>query len=101
MISKKKICYWCGNAASSNEHVPPQNLFPNGYRKDLITVGSCKKHNEEFSKLDERLRYQMTLMGDEEIVRKHFETKARPYSFKPVCFDGTLATVTPVRETHT
>ena len=44
-------CYYCGEPAMSEEHVPPKCLFPEqkdtgkDYRKNLITVPSCDKHN--------------------------------------------------------
>lgn len=49
-------CYWCGNPATSREHIPPSNLFPKGHNSQLITVPSCKQHNEDLHKLDERFR---------------------------------------------
>ena len=66
-------CYWCGEPATSKEHVPPENIFPEEYRAKLLKVDSCKRHNEEFSKLDERMRYHMVLLGDDIITRKYFE----------------------------
>jgi hypothetical protein len=68
-------CYWCGKPATGKDHVPPQNLFPTKHRDGLMKVGACKAHNEDFSKLDERLRYHMTLLGDAQLARQHFETK--------------------------
>lgn len=51
-----KICYWCGAPATSREHVPPRNLFPQGKNKNLITVPSCSRHNEALTKFDEKFR---------------------------------------------
>lgn len=69
-------CYWCNQPATSIEHVPPKNLFPKGYRDELITVKSCDLHNQDFSKIDERIRFHMTSMGGEsEIAKKHFDDK--------------------------
>ncbi|EKD5161004.1 hypothetical protein OR235_004600, partial [Enterobacter cloacae] len=50
-------CYFCSNPAVSREHIPPQGLFPKGFkfREELITVPSCKKHNEDKSDLDHRM----------------------------------------------
>ena len=79
-------CYWCGLPATSKDHVPPQNLFPKGYRNELMKVGACRTHNENFSKLDERLRYHMTLLGDSEIARQHFETKTFKGLMRPEGF---------------
>ena len=56
--SKIKVndkCYWCGKQAVGFEHVPPQNLFPKEYRIELIKVPACKEHNQDLSKVDERM----------------------------------------------
>jgi len=58
------FCYYCGTDASSKEHVPPKCLFPEkkdiadgmNYRKNLITVPSCDKHNSNKCKDDEYLQ---------------------------------------------
>lgn len=50
-------CYWCGKAATSNDHVPPQSFFPQGKNLNLFKVPSCANHNEMFSTLDERFRF--------------------------------------------
>jgi hypothetical protein len=51
----KPTCYMCDRDASSREHVPPAAFFPEqkespdgkDYRRNLITVPSCSKHNYE------------------------------------------------------
>lgn len=65
---KKESCYKCDAERTSKEHVPPQCIFPkskdtNGinFRKDLITVPSCAKHNSEKSDDDEFL--MLSLVG--------------------------------------
>ncbi|MDP1760505.1 MAG: hypothetical protein Q8L01_03645 [Candidatus Woesebacteria bacterium] len=52
----------CGEDAVSSEHVPARGFFPEEaeYRKDLITVPSCKKHNEDTSSHDEYVRNFIT-----------------------------------------
>lgn len=76
MENEENKCYWCNEFATGIEHVPPQNLFPKGYRNELITVKSCDLHNQDFSKIDERIRFHMTSMGgDSEIAKKHFDDK--------------------------
>lgn len=70
-----KYCYWCGDIATTKEHVPPDNLFPTGHRVDLMTVGSCEKHNKEFSKLDERMRVHMQTIGDNKVAKSELENK--------------------------
>ena len=56
-----KVCYFCGQPATSREHVPPKVFFPDeedsltgvSRRENLITVPSCTKHNTDKSQLDE------------------------------------------------
>ncbi len=64
---KGKNCYYCGQPATSLEHVPPKCIFPEGkdtfgkdYRKNLITVPSCDQHNLRKSKDDEFLMVCLT-----------------------------------------
>jgi hypothetical protein len=57
-------CYFCGNTATSTEHVPPACLFPEkkdldgdtDYRKNLFTVPSCDEHNSRKSTDDEYIQ---------------------------------------------
>jgi hypothetical protein len=58
----KHICYYCNEIATTKEHTPPKCFFPKkkdlpsgspDYRKNLITVPSCEKHNTGRSKDDE------------------------------------------------
>ncbi len=54
-MKNDQYCYWCGEPATSKEHVPPKCLFPEDkdikpilnetFREHLITVPSCDKHN--------------------------------------------------------
>lgn len=58
-----KRCYWCGieltPSSIKREHVPPKAFFPKGFKKDLMTVPSCEKHNNNFSKLDEKFQFYL------------------------------------------
>ncbi|RZG76734.1 hypothetical protein [Acinetobacter sp. WCHAc060025] len=47
-------CYMCDKPVVSKEHAPPKCLFPKGneFRSDLITVPSCKEHNQDLSQAD-------------------------------------------------
>ena len=38
------VCYYCGGAATTDEHVPPKQMFKK-FDCDSITVPSCKEHN--------------------------------------------------------
>lgn len=56
-----KICYYCGNAATGVEHVPPFCFFPEGQRVDLFTVPSCDIHNHKKAKDDEYVKTALTI----------------------------------------
>lgn len=57
MSTTNKTCYMCNNPATSKEHAPPKALFPKvaRFRKNLIKVPSCEKHNQELSNSDQIL----------------------------------------------
>lgn len=75
-IKSEDKCYWCGKQAIGFEHVPPQNLFPKGYRKELIKVTACKKHNQDLSKIDERMRINLIMLSHtSKVARKLFNEK--------------------------
>ena len=69
----------CDSPASSREHVPPRNLFPesrdvNGenYRRNLITVPSCDLHNSAKSHDDEFLMVSFAgIIGNNSIGYRH------------------------------
>jgi len=58
-------CYICNEPKVSDEHIPPQCLFPDSkdlpagldLRKNLITVPSCAEHNLRKSGDDEYLLF--------------------------------------------
>ncbi|WP_454906772.1 hypothetical protein [Variovorax gossypii] len=47
-------CYFqgCDEEGVTKEHIPPRSFFPQGENVQLLTVKSCKKHNNEKSKND-------------------------------------------------
>ncbi|MDI6765489.1 MAG: hypothetical protein QME52_01480 [Bacteroidota bacterium] len=47
------LCYFCGAPATTNDHLPPGNTFPDPKPINLITVPSCDIHNTKQSKDDE------------------------------------------------
>jgi hypothetical protein len=75
----KPRCYMCANRATSREHVPPRNLFPeiadsNGknHRVNLITVASCAEHNSSKSHDDEFLMVSLAgIIGNNSIGYAH------------------------------
>lgn len=52
----KHICTFCGEPASTRDHIPPKCMFPNNSRKNLITVPACRECNSATSKDDEYFR---------------------------------------------
>jgi len=69
-----KICYWCGDPATSREHVPSRNLFPQGKNKNLITVPSCSRHNEALTKFDEKFRLYLQARESSADALNEFKT---------------------------
>ncbi len=47
-------CYFqgCTEQATTKEHIPPRSFFPKGERLQLLTVKSCKAHNNDKSTND-------------------------------------------------
>lgn len=73
-----KTCYICGQEAKSKEHTPARCYFPekSEYRKNLITVPSCKTHNEDTSKDDEYVRNLIAMsLGTNAVAYKQFLEK--------------------------
>jgi hypothetical protein len=72
-------CYMCDSCASSREHVPPRNIFPESrdvggenYRINLITVPSCDLHNFAKSHDDEFLMVSLAgIIGNNSVGYKH------------------------------
>ena len=92
-------CYFCGKPATSAEHVPPKCLFPEqkdmrgeDYRKNLITVPSCDKHNMHKSKDDEFLMACLApVVGNNATAFIHTNTKlVRTYLHNPRLIDKTV-----------
>jgi len=48
----KGICVFCGDSATTRDHVPPLGVFPDPKPTDLITVPACEACNSD-SKLDD------------------------------------------------
>lgn len=47
-------CYFqgCSKNGETKEHIPPRSFFPEGEKEQLLTVKSCKEHNNAKSKDD-------------------------------------------------
>lgn len=71
------ICYCCGieldKTTKTREHIPPKCFFPKGYKDELITVPSCKEHNNAKSEDDEYL-WQMIAINI--LANKHGQNLA-------------------------
>jgi len=89
---QRERCYFCGKPATSSEHVPPKCIFPEqkdlsdeDYRKNLITVSSCDKHNSAKSRDDEFLMACLApVVGNNGTGFLHTNTKlARSHARNP------------------
>src|SRR5207244_12042286 len=75
----RPACYMCESPATSREHVPPKNLFPEAkdtggkdYRLNLITVPSCDLHNSAKNLDDEFLMFSLAgIVGNNSIGYRH------------------------------
>ena len=93
-------CYLCGEEKCSVEHVPAKCFFPeeSEYRKNLITVPSCKMHNENTSKDDEYVRNIICMsIGNNAIAYQQFIDKVlKSFQRRPALKSKTLQTTKPV-----
>lgn len=48
-----KLCAYCGNKATTKDHVPPKQLFPKPRPNDLETIPACFKCNNSEGKDEE------------------------------------------------
>lgn len=66
-MTMKEKCIYCGKRdATDPDHVPPKCFFSKPRPSDLITVPSCRKCNNKFSKVDERARNLLTSLDSTE-----------------------------------
>ncbi len=56
-------CYWCGGPSCGQEHVPPDALFPDGHRKNLLTVPACRDHNFGLKRYDDTIKPVLLVGG--------------------------------------
>ena len=61
-MKKISLCIYCGEPATTRDHVPPKCLVPEENRENLITVPACKKCNQSFSTDDEYFRNVVPLI---------------------------------------
>ncbi|HBR6164924.1 TPA: hypothetical protein L9052_002240, partial [Klebsiella pneumoniae] len=86
-----KICYFCGELATSKEHVPPQGLFPKKdiYRNNLITVPSCTLHNNSKSTLDNKMLVFLSGVNKSVFHEKDFK-EVRDRTIRAIVRDSTI-----------
>lgn len=73
------LCAICGVApASTDDHIPPKNIFPKPRPSDLITVRTCERCNNAASGQDEEFRVFLSLQigAGSEITRRLWEDGA-------------------------
>lgn len=75
MSKADDTCYVCGQAATTDEHVPPRSWFPESRRDGLLTVRSCTSHNNENSLDVEYVGFVLTLTSGSTEARDVFENQ--------------------------
>jgi hypothetical protein len=66
----EKICYYCGERATTREHVPPKGFFSRKANLQLKTVPSCTKHNNAKSHDDQYLLAQICTWRGRQLTEK-------------------------------
>lgn len=56
----EKVCYLCGQKATTRDHIPPASIFPKPRPSNLTTVPSCRPCNEDAQLDDEYFRLVVT-----------------------------------------
>ena len=99
-------CYMCDAPSTSREHVPPKCIFPEkkdspkgvDFRRNLIKVPSCDRHNLHKSKDDEYLMFVLScaFRGNED-QNNHFTSKVmRAFSRKPYVYRSFMKDLSPL-----
>lgn len=71
-----ETCYMCDRVSTTREHTPPLSFFPDGRRVNLITVPSCKLHNNDNHRDVEYVRnIIVTDMNSNQVARDMFADK--------------------------
>jgi hypothetical protein len=89
----------CDKPAVTREHAPPLAFFPSNLRTNLITVPSCKFHNNDNSADVEYVRnIIVTDINSNEVARLMFKEKVLPsYRRSPKLKSKTFARVREVK----
>ena len=91
-------CYMCGKKKVSIEHSPPKCFFPISQRINLITVDSCKEHNEDTSLDDEYVKNLITMLidGNSTAYRQFSEKTIKSFKRSPALLQSTTEKQHPV-----
>lgn len=76
-------CYWCGEVATSEDHVPAKGFYPVEMRNNLIRVPSCTRHNTGLSKLDERFLVYLQSSSASQVATQAFGRKTSRGLMRP------------------
>lgn len=103
-------CYMCDLEATTVEHAPPKCLFPErkdaplqkDYRKNLVTVPSCEKHNTETSRDDEYLLCMLSAsITSNDVGLNQFLTKVKRAAERcPALASSMLTSTDPIKIFH-
>jgi len=78
MKRRREICYLCNkNFADSRDHVPPECLFPDPKPTNLITLPCCSPCNRSYSKDEEYLRDNLSMISKRSRAVKQLWQKTR------------------------
>jgi len=106
MFGIMEHCYTCNKPKVSDEHIPPQCLFPESkdlptgleLRKNLITVPSCEEHNLRKSGDDEYLLFVLVANINVNFVGlNQWRTKIRRAMIKRPTKKGIFKNLQPVK----
>ena len=91
-------CYICGKEQESIEHSPPRCFFPKDQRNNLITVDSCKEHNEDTSIDDEYVKNIVTMIigGNSTSYKQFSEKTIKSFKRSPALLQSTTEKKHPV-----
>ncbi|MET4084021.1 hypothetical protein ABIB40_003994 [Pedobacter sp. UYP30] len=71
---KQKIdCYFCGEPATTKDHIPSKNLLEKPYPKNLLTIDACAKCNHSFSFDEEYFLNVLTTLSESPNLRARTE----------------------------
>lgn len=91
------ICLYCGGKSETRDHIPTRGLLNKPYPNNLMTVPSCKKCNNSFSKDEEYLIILLITISDSHTLSEKQESNGkldRAIDRKPLLYDSLIDTLT-------